>query len=317
MPEAPITDWLYAYRKMMVVDMACQLEVFGLLEERPRSAEQLAAATGARVVPLTLLLQTLVGLGLLSVEEGVYTPREVARAYLVKGRPLYHGDLFRVFVSEAPAWFGLRDLLLGQSTGENTVDSRRFARAMHALGMLGEAEALVSAVDLSGRRNLVDVGCGSGVYSIAFCQRYPDLRVALIDRPEVLEVTAEYLAEGGIQSRATLAPGDFLDGYGQDRDVVLLSDVLYQGSDACRTMLDLAHRALIPDGLLVIRGYFSGRSGDETLFGPLFDLDRLLEDSTREPLLVETVVGWVAAAGFREARSFPLTERSVCILAEK
>ena len=327
----PITGWLYAYRKLMVVDMACRLRLFTLLDERARPAEELASLTGARIVPLTCLLDACVGLGLLTVEDGRYAGCSIARAYLVEGRPLYHGDLFRVFASEAPQWGGLRDLVRGAprgeagdpggggaTAGEDVVDAKQFTRAMHALGALGEAEALASSVDLSGRRDLVDVGCGSGVYSIALCRRYPDLRATLIDRPEVLEVTAEYLAESGVESRTSLAPGDFLvDGYGRDRDVVLLSDVLYQESDICRAMLDLAHQSLVSGGRLVIRGYFYDRGAGHGPFGALFDLDRLLTGPDREPLLVETILRWVADAGFAGARSFPLSEQSTVVLAEK
>jgi len=316
MSETPITEWLYAYRKMMAVDAACDLQVFTLLEERPCSAEDLAAMTGARVVPLTALLDACAGLDLLSVERGVYANRAAASAYLVEGRPYYHGDLFRVFASEAPAWQGLRALLRERPGSEDEVDAAQFTRAMHALGVLGEAEALAGSIDLSDRRDLVDVGCGSGVYSLALCRRNPQLRATLIDRPEVLEVAAGYVAESGLQPHVSLVPGDFLhDGYGRDRDVVLLSDVLYQESEICRSMLRLAFEALKPNGLLVIRGYFTDREAGQGPFGALFDLDRLLENRAREPLLVERLLRWLVDVGFKGARSFPLTERTICILA--
>jgi hypothetical protein len=322
MAETQISEWLYAYRKMMAVDAACELRLFTLLEERPRSAEELSELSGARLGPLTSLLEACVALDLLSVEHGAYANRAVARVYLVEGRPYYHGDLFRVFASEAPAWQGLRALLkerpAAAGVGDDRVGAAQFTRAMHALGALGEAQALASSIDLSDRREMVDVGCGSGVYSVALCQRYPHIRATLIDRPEVLEVTAGYVAESGVGPRVSLVPGDFLrDAYGQGRDVVLLSDVLYQESEACLNMLRLAFLALKPGGLLVIRGYFTDLGTGQDPFAALFDLDRLLTSGAREPLLVQRVLGWVADTGFTRGRSFPLTARSTCILADR
>ena len=320
-PELPITQWLSAYRTMMAVDLACELRVFTLLDGRPHTAADLATLTGTRLVPLTSLLDACVGLGLLSVEGGAYTDREAARVHFVEGRPLYCGDLFRVFAAEAPAWQGLRSVVMeqppdGSGSDAGTIGVPQFTRAMHALGVLGEAEALTGAVDLTGRRNLVDVGCGSGVYSLALCRRYPELRATLIDQPQVLEVTIGYVTQNSLETRVTLMPADFLhDGYGEGRDVVLLSDVLYQESEACRTMLRLARESLVHGGILVIRGYFCNPGTGQGPFGALFDLDRLLTNPSREPLLIPRLLGWLGDAGFVGARSFPLTERSTCVVA--
>lgn len=319
MPE--ILDWTYAYRKLMVVDTACELDVFTLLEERARSAEELAERTGARPLPLKAMLDVCAALGLLRCEEGRYANRSVAEVYLVRGKPLFLGDLFRVFAAEAPQWLSLKELVTtGRSAGHGPVDigARRFTMAMHALGMLGEAGALEEAVDLSGRRDLIDVGCGSGVYSIHFCRRYPGLHATLFDRPEVLDVAREIVAASGVSERMTLAPGDMLsDSYGQRRDVVLLSDVLYLEPGRCLDVLRAAHRALAPGGRVVVRGYFSGPEGDQNPFGALFDLARLFWGAGRQAIPVARVQDWLSEAGFTGVRSFPLTERSTCIVATK
>ncbi len=188
-----ILDWTYAYRKLMVVDTACELDLFTRLAERAQSAEELAEHTGARPLPLAAMLDVCVSLGLLRLEHGRYANRPLAELHLVRGRPLFLGDLYRVFAAEAAQWLSLKELVMtGRSAGHGPVDvgPRRFTMAMHALGMLGEADALAEAVDLSDRRDLIDGGCGSGLYSIKLCRRNPELRATLLDRPPVLEVAA-------------------------------------------------------------------------------------------------------------------------------
>ncbi len=314
-----ILDWTYAYRKLMVVDTACELDVFTHLDQCPRSAEELAGRTDARRLPLEALLDVCVGLGLLRFEQGRYANCPTAEIYLVRGRPLFLGDVFRVFAAEASQWLSLKELVTtGRSAGHGPVDlgARRFTMAMHALGMLGEAEALEEAVDLSGRRDLIDVGCGSGLYSIRLCRRYPELNATLLDRPAVLDVAEEIVAASGVSERIALAPGDMLsDSYGEGRDVVLLSDVLYLESDKCLDILRAAHRALAPAGLVVIRGHFSDPEGGQNPFSALFDLARLFWGEDRESMPLRRVLDWLAEAGFTTVRSFPLTERSMCIVA--
>ena len=317
MPE--LLDWTYSYRKLMVVDTACELDLFTLLQERPRTVGELAERTGAKPLPLGALLDACVGLGLLGLDEGRYANRPVAGIHLVRGKPLFLGDLFRVFAAEASQWLDLKGLVMtGRAAGHGPVDigTRRFTMAMHVLGLLGEAAALAEAVDLWGRRDLVDIGCGSGAYSIELCRRYPDLQATLLDRFAVLEVAGEIVAAHRMSGRITLEPGDMLaDSYGENRDVVLMSDVLYEASDACLGMLRSAHRALAPGGLLVIRGYFSDAEGDQSPFGALFDLARLFWGEERRPISRSRVLAWLEKTGFERTRSFSLTERSTCILA--
>ena len=319
MPE--ILDWTYSYRKLMVVDTACELDLFTLLEEREQTVEQLSERTGAQPMPLRALLDACVGLGLLGLAKGRYANRPVSAVHLVRGRSLFLGDLFRVFAAEASQWLSLKELVMtGRSAGHGPVDigPRRFTMAMHALALLGEAGALAEAVDLEGRRDLVDIGCGAGSYSIELCRRNPALRATLLDRPAVLEVAVELVAANGLSGRIALEQGDMLtDSFGEARDVVLMSDVLYEGSDSCLRMLRSAHRALAPGGLLVIRGYLSDPEGGQSPFGALFDLARLFWGEERETMPLPRVLGWLEETGFQDARSFPLTDRSTCVLATR
>lgn len=238
----------------------------------------------------------------------------------MRGRPLFLGDLFRLFAAEAPQWLSLKELVMtghvGAELGPVDIGPRRFTMAMHTLALLGEAAALAEAVDLSGRRDLIDIGCGSGIYSVELCRRNPDLRATLLDEVRVLEVAEEIVAASGLSERIETRPGDMLrDSYGEHRDAVLMSDVLYVESYGSKSMLQAAHRALGPGGVLVIRGYFSDPGGNQNPFGALFDLARLFWGEERETMPLPRVLDWLAEAGFTAIRSFPLTERSTCILA--
>ena len=78
------------------------------------------------------------------------------------------------------------------------------ARAL-TLALAGRARnvapVLASRVDLSSARLLLDVGGGTGIYSIAFLQLNPKLHAVVWDRPEVLKVAREMATAYGVSDR--------------------------------------------------------------------------------------------------------------------
>ena len=64
-----------------------------------------------------------------------------------------------------------------------------FTAAMDARGLyLGPAAA--AALDLAGRRALLDIAGGSGIYACAFVDRHPHLTATVFERPPVDDVGA-------------------------------------------------------------------------------------------------------------------------------
>ena len=319
----PILDLVFAPWAMNALFAAARLKIFDLLARGGLTAEELAERTGAHAQPLTALLDACVCMGLLRLIHDRYVNSHLSDAHLVEGRPQYVGNLIEIQAADANEWAGLYDLI---STGEAPskqgkpweVDPHRFTLGMHNLGMLGEADALADAVDLSDCRTMVDVGAGSGLYSITLCRRNPNLRATLLDVAEVLMTARQIVAENGLGDRIKTRDTDIRKGaYGENLDVVLLSDVLYQDSATCMTMIRSAHRALAPGGKLLVRGYFCDPGGAQPLFGSLFILGRQLTDPKRQIISVPLLRDWVRQAGFANVHTFALTSRSTCLTASR
>jgi 2-polyprenyl-3-methyl-5-hydroxy-6-metoxy-1,4-benzoquinol methylase len=242
---------------------------------------------------------------------------------MVEGAPLYVGDIIEVQATECGTWARLYDVIVQEGTAAERVpaprsEPRLFTLAMNNVAMQGEAAALAAAVDLSGCKTLVDVGCGSGAYSATLCLRNPNLRATLLDLPEVIDTTHEVTQSYGLGDRIEIKPADMTkDTYGENFDAVLLSDVLYQNQAACLTVLRSAHRALAPGGRLIVRGYYSDPGGSESRFGALFVIHLLLSDPSRDPLPVSVLKSWIEQVGFKNLEVFALTERSTCLTAVK
>ena len=316
-------DLVFCPWAMHILFAAGRLRLFTHLAADPMSANDLAERIGCQARLLETLLDACVGMGLLHRRDGRYANTHVSDAHLVEGRPLYLGDIIEVQAGEAAAWGRLYDVVMRGSEAlkdvpEPSYDRRRFTLAMNNLAMQGEAHALANAVDLSRCETMVDSGCGSGMYSIVLCERYPDLTATLLDHREVLEVAQEFVKKHGVQDRFTTREADITtDPFGENLDVVLLSDVLYQEKALCMRILRSAYDALASGGRLVIRGYFSDPEGSQPLFGSIFALKQKFGDPEREAISAPKLREWIEDAGFKDVRSFALTERSICLTATK
>lgn len=79
-----------------------------------------------------------------------------------------------------------------------------------------------------GEKTLLDIGGGSGWYSIAYLKANPELRAVVWDRPEVLKVAQENAAAEGVADRLECIGGDmFDDPFPVAPDVILVSNILH------------------------------------------------------------------------------------------
>lgn len=306
-----------------VVFAAVRLRVFTVLSDRTMKAREIASQCGAVPRLLEALLDACVSMGLLVSRDKEYANSHFSSVHLVEGEPRYVGDLIELQYAESEKWRRLTDMITGRDIG--TVDDdargpdyyRTFLKAMNNLGMLGEAEALRNALDLSGCREMVDAGGGSGLYSIVLCRAYPELRSTVLDRCDALVVARDMIGDCQERERITLREADITkDSFGKDVDVVLLSDVIYDESMAARVLRN-AQASLRRNGTLVIRGYYSDPERSRPLFGALFALGQLAFDPNRRVLTVQSLRKHVENMGFRITRLSPLTERSSILIAAK
>lgn len=314
---------LFAPWATYTVYTASKLKIFNFLAVRPMKVEELAEAVGAVPRFLKALLDACAVMGFLLRRENTFENSRLSSLYLVEGNPYYLGDIIEVLSIEAESWKRLYDLMKkGEDADilgtESETEPHRFTMGMNNLALIGEADALAQSLNLSGVQKMADVGCGSGIYSIILCRRFPELQAVLLDKPEVLKTTREMIKKSNLQHRIRMRPVDItIDAYGRSLDLVLISDVLYYEKSICFKVLRSALRSLSQGGLLVVRGYYSEPGGSDSLFGSLFNLGRLLFDPTREILTISLLTQWLNQLGFQDIDTFPLTEMSTCFIARK
>jgi len=254
----------YGFMASKALFTALDLDIFTRLSGRPQTLGGLAQEADLRPNQLLTLLTALVCLGLVVKESDVYANAPASEAYLARHSPKYYGDYLRLQIDKQvyPSLLELAASFRGERKGfyqtflADPEQADLFSRAQH-VGSLGPAQVLARQVPFDGRGTLLDVGGGSGAFSIALCQRNPKLAATILDFPNVGETARRYVEEAGLAPRIAFLPGDALDTEWPDnRDAILMSYVLSAvGERDLTTLLQRAYRALRPDGLLVVHDF--------------------------------------------------------------
>lgn len=244
---------------------AIRLDVFAPLAAGPLSLGELATRLGCDVRGLSVLADALAALGLLARERGRLMLSPSAARYLVPGQSTYLGDLALLFAQGMATWARLEDAVrAGRPTafGEqadlfaNPYVSAGMAAYSRAWAGAGAAvgRALAGAIDLSGRRLLVDLGGGAGALVAAAVAATPGLRAVVFDSAAVEPAAREYLARSGLGERVAFQVGDFFrDPLPAGMDVAMLSHVAHDWApDEVTALFGRIQAALAPAGVIVL-----------------------------------------------------------------
>jgi SAM-dependent methyltransferase len=173
-----------------------------------------------------------------------------------------------------------------------------FIAAMHR-GAMQRAPVLVQAVGTEGVRRLLDVGGGSGAYSIAFAQASATLRAEILDLPPVLPIADGHVREAGLADRVSTRAGDLrTDDLGSGYDLVLLSSICHMlGPEENRDLLARVARALAPRGRVVISDFVLDEAGAGPRQAVLFSLNMLVGTPSGRSYRASEYAAWLGSAG--------------------
>lgn len=162
---------------------------------------------------------------------------------------------------------------------------RSYARHDYAL--------IPGALDLRGNEVVVDAGGGFGMLAMIILNAHSDVRVTVLDKPEVVEQARDEL---GSVSGLSWLPGDLFEPWDVRADVVILARVLHNWDDKnAFRILAQAHAALPQGGRLIIVEMLLSEQG---VSGGLCDLHLLMATGGRERSQ-GAFEGLLVQAGFR------------------
>jgi predicted O-methyltransferase YrrM len=308
MPESysDLMQTMGAFRESRVLLTAVELDIFTAVGTGA-SASEVASKLGANPRSTESLLNALVAMGALVKEDEVFrNPPDTAR-YLVAGSPDYARPALMHTVQMWNSWSGLTDSVrqgtAAVSPGVEAEDNEwteSFIAAMHR-NAEGAAARLVEAVSAEGIRRLLDIGGGSGAYSIAFAKANRDLRAEVLDLASVVPIARRHIAEAGLADRVTTRVGDLRrDEFGVEYDLILLSAICHMlGPEENQDLFKRCYRALGRNGRVVIRDFILDPEKIAPMSAVLFALHMLVNTQSGSTYTEGEYRTWLEAAGFQ------------------
>jgi cyclopropane fatty-acyl-phospholipid synthase-like methyltransferase len=170
------------------------------------------------------------------------------------------------------------------------------------------APLVVKALGTTGVRRILDLGGGSGAYSIAFAKASPDVRCEILDLPEVVPLTVEYVSRAGVSAQVRVRAGDMLrDDFGSDYDIVMLNAICHMFSEEQnRDIFRRARQALAPNGRLVVQDFILNPDKTGPLHAALFSVNMLVGTDAGASYSEVEYTSWLKAAGFTEVSRIKL-----------
>lgn len=243
---------------------ACRLRLADAIGAEPRTAEAIAAETGARPDMLRRLLNALSAANVFACnKEGLFSHGALS-PYLASDHPASQRAFIEsVFGGEHyAAWGAIEQSLTTGVTafdaayGEPVFDyfgkhpeaATLFSEAMTSTTQIMEA-GLLGAHQLAPFALAVDIGGSRGTLLAGLLAQQPDARGILFDLPEIVAPRRESLAGSRIEPVA----GNFFESVPAGGDLYLLKFILHDWTDdQCAIILANIRAAIAPGGRLAI-----------------------------------------------------------------
>ncbi len=303
-----------AYAESATLYAALDLGLFTQIARGADTIAALAAAMDVSALNAERLVVACLAMGIVTETDGRLANEADAQRYLLADAPGYAAAWMTFTRPQVSEWFRLTEHLrskapptrLGSFAELTVAEARAYHAATFAIG-LGAGRRFARQVDLSGRTRLLDLGGGSGAYSIAAVEAYPGLSAVVFDLPPVVEVARDYIAEAGAADRVSLVAGDFTrDPLPEGADAVVMASNLPLYDDAAiAAVVARAHAALLPGGEM----HLVGEMLDDDRRGPLdaamWGLSEALTGGGGKAHTIGQCRGYFAAAGFTAIADAP------------
>ena len=186
-----IMEKTLSFRQTGTIIAGLELELFTRLSEGASEPAEVAEKIGIPAESTERLMIACAALDLLEKKEGKYVNVPDVEKYLVKTNPTYFGDwLIYTVKTEYDGWKNIAGRMRPPRRGYYvTKDDPQAARAFTVAGYnsaISMAHKLAKEFNFSNYKIFLDLGGGSGAYSIAAAQRHPDLQAIVFDFPNVI-----------------------------------------------------------------------------------------------------------------------------------
>ena len=327
-PTQHIFQLATGYVISTALQLAVRVRVADHLAAGPRTAKELAAATGTNEDALYRVLRALASVGVFDEVEPKRFALTPAADILRKDSPRSVHDLV-LFIADP---FHLRvyadaieSLRTGKPAAEKTPGKSVFEwfaeHPEYSLtfnnAMTNMSAALIPAVleayDFGDIGVLVDVAGGHGQVLRSILRQYPAMRGILMDLDHVIAGAKPYIESDGVADRCQAVAGDFFKAVPPGGDAYVMKHIIHDWDDerAAQILRSIyTAMGLKPGKVILLEGVLA--PGNEPGLGKIMDLEMLLLPGGRERS-AEEFRALFDRAGFDLVRIVP-TPSPVCVI---
>lgn len=288
--EEELTRLIFGFMVSRSIALAARLGIADLLQDGPKSADELAVATRTHERSLYRLLRALAGAGVFSEEAGRRFALTPMGKLLGRNASGGIGAFAEIFGTEWlwPVWGELDysvhtgksafELKHGTSffnyLQENPPAGRIFHEGMTSFTSVF-CDAVVRSYDFSGMRTLADVGGGHGYFLASILKHYPSMRGVLFDLASVVKDAPPVLQAQGVADRVAIMAGDFFAAARLNADAVIMKHIIHALADDQALAVLCNCRDTLPVGGKLLLVEMAVPQPNQPSIGKLLDLQML------------------------------------------
>ncbi len=300
-----IRELASSFQTSRIILTAVELDLFSILDKHMLPSAEVAKKIGSDERATDRLMNALVALGFLRKIHGKFYNTESASQYLVRGKPEYMGGLFHT----NELWKRWSTLTLAVKKGTSVYDRSEaaedwtefFIAAMHYRAVK-EAKIISLMLDLKNVNKMLDIGGGSGAFSMQFIEKNPNMHTVIFDLPSVVPITKKHVETFQFKNNIGYITGDYLeDDFGSGYDLIFLSAIVHINSlDENKLLIKKCSDALNIGGQIIIKDWIMNEDRTSPAGGAFFALNMLVGTQNGDTYTETEMKEWMLNTGIKK-----------------
>jgi SAM-dependent methyltransferase len=301
-----IREFAASFQKSRILLSGFELDIFTNVDESGTSGKQIAKKLQLDEHACERLLNALVSLGFLSKEGTLFYNTTESFTFMSKKSPEYLGGLMHSN-HLWNTWSNLTKVVkTGISAHPSEINERgedwlfSFINAMHDRAKK-QAPQQLGKIDLSGVKSILDIGGGSGAYSMEFISKKPEIEATVFDLPNVIPITKKFLIKEGYSDIIRTHSGDYtVEDLPKGFDLVFLSAIIHSNSlEINQDLIKKCFNSLNKNGRIVIQDWIMNNNRTQPVSGAIFAINMLVGTESGDCFTEQEVSQMLAGAGFK------------------
>ncbi len=319
-----IREFVSSFQKSRILLSGFELDLFTNIDGQGLTAHQIAKKLNLDEHACERLLNSLVSLGFLIKQNQLFLNTEESSTYLSKKGSDYLGGLMHSN-HLWNTWSNLTQVVrTGKSAHPTEINERGdewlfpFISAMHDRA-IKQAPSQLKKIDLSGIKSMLDIGGGSGAYSMEFISLKPDMEATVFDLPNVVPISKQFIEKEGFTDKIKICSGDYtVDELPKGFDMVFLSAIIHSNSlEVNKDLIKKCYKSLNSNGKIIIQDWIMNNERTQPTSGAIFAINMLVGTESGDCFTEQEVTEMLTDAGFKNISRVEFESGLSQVIAQK